>query len=201
MVDNMTKENRHKREQVISIDIYYKIKDKITLLMKPDLMLRPMMKNLKDRKELIGAEIGVAYGVNANVMLRCLDIKKLFLIDPYEPYNQYGLRCHYNKHYNVMLKNTKNYKDRVVVIKEYSDKAVNYLPDNMDFVYIDGNHSHPTVDADIELYYEKVKLKGILGGHDFNSTNSPDVVEAVIDFSHRKNIKFFVEKNDWWVIK
>ena len=99
-----------------------------------------------------------------------------------------------------MLKHIKHFKDRIVVIKKCSDEALNDIPDDLDFVYIDGNHNHPFVDNDIKNYYDKLKVGGLIGGHDFNYI-CPDVIEAVVDFSVKKNLKIFNYSSDWWFVK
>ena len=44
----------------------------------------------RDKKSLVGVEIGVAGGEHALSLLRTLDIQKLYLIDPYELYDDYS---------------------------------------------------------------------------------------------------------------
>ena len=42
------------------------------------------------------------------------------------------------------------------------------LPEKLDFVYIDANHNYECVKEDIEHWYPKVKVGGIIAGHDFH---------------------------------
>ena len=83
------------------------------------------------------------------------------------------------------------------------------FPDDVDFVYIDGNHSYEFVKKDIELYYPKVRNGGILGGHDFNLYG---VAKAVVEFIDKNNLKLCNSKTndkykeverfiDWWIVK
>jgi hypothetical protein len=51
------------------------------------------------------------------------------------------------------------FKDKVQFILKKSSEAVNNLPDNLDFVYIDGNHTYEFVKKDIDLYYPKIRKK------------------------------------------
>ena len=44
---------------------------------------------LKGKKDLIGVEIGVFEADHALSLLENLDIKKLYLVDPYEMYDDY----------------------------------------------------------------------------------------------------------------
>jgi len=57
----------------------------------PQRALRPALKQLKNRHELVGAEIGVNRGVNALYYLGELDIKQVLLIDPYIAFGYPGM--------------------------------------------------------------------------------------------------------------
>ena len=103
---------------------------------------------LNGKKDIVGVEIGVFEGDHALSLLENLDIKKLYLVDPYIMYDD-NLEAikHYGKDLptindakQVAYNKLKEYKDKIIWIEEFSDKATNYIPDNLDFVYIDGNH-------------------------------------------------------------
>jgi hypothetical protein len=54
------------------------------------------------------------------------------------------------------------------LIKENSMSAVKYFEDNsLDFVYIDANHTFGHVAMDLMIWSEKVKVGGIISGHDY----------------------------------
>ncbi len=154
------------------------------------------------------AEIGVFYGTNARRMFKKLDVEKMFLIDPYKKYRDY------EKEKNFLLKITlpssfkpalillKRYKDRIVPLQLSSEDAVDFIPNDLDMVYIDGNHEYEYVKKDIESYYSKVKTGGIIGGHDIEgNSNQEDVRRAVFEFADKKNLSVNVKKPDWWIIK
>jgi len=177
---------------------------------------RPSLRTLIGKKDLIGAEIGVYLGKNAENMLVGLDMQRLYLIDPY--LNEDGklsgtttsssriLELRYNSHYRL-----ERFHSKIVWIEKKSEYAVNDIKDSeLDFVYIDGDHTYIAVKKDIELYFPKVKLNGLFCGHDFDQPDSNNgVIQAVNEF-------FTVEKgyvihsdvglddtrsNDWWVEK
>jgi len=167
---------------------------------------RSMVKFLRayaNEKSLIGAEIGVWAGDNALSILEQLNIKKLFLIDPYIPYvNSIGEVSNPSRALSICKDKMVKFNDKVKFIIKKSSEAVNDVPDNLDFVYIDGNHDYEFVKRDIEFYYPKVRSGGVLGGHDFLVTdNFKGVVNAVIEFVVEERLKLFAEKNDWWVVK
>lgn len=152
------------------------------------------------------AEIGVFFGTNARRMFKKLNVEKMFLIDPYKKYSDY------EKEKNVVRFLPSSFKPALIVLKKYihrivplqmtSEDAVDLIPNDLDMVYIDGNHAYDYVKKDIELYYPKVKAGGIIGGHDIDGNeNGEDVRRAVFEFADKNNLSVHVNKPDWWIIK
>ena len=111
--------------------------------------------------DMVGVEIGVWEGMNAKSILDNLSMKTLYLVDPYDTYTEDGKtrdRVGLRIKKNMMKRTLNGYKDKIVNIYEPSDIAIDRIPDNLDFVYIDGNHTYEYVKKDIELYYPKVML-------------------------------------------
>ncbi len=149
------------------------------------------------KKELLVAEIGVDYGSNAKNMLKFLPIKKMYLIDPYdEKLDGVVGEQRFKKAKKFLI----NYRNQIEFIKKKSTDALNDIPDDLDFIYIDGSHKYESVKKDIELYFPKVKKRGILGGHDFWG-NEVGVCKAVVEFANNNNLKLYGGLNDWWVVK
>ena len=182
------------------IDILGDIMREIKLLVIPEIFLRPTAKILKGRSHLIGVEIGVHYGNNARAMLSSLSIDTLYLIDPYLPYYEKGRIRVIDDIEKAMHSRLRSFRRQCRFIKKTSSEAVDDVPNNLDFVYIDGNHSHPYVDDDIQLYYPKVKPGGVLGGHDYHN-DWQEVMEAVDSFVQKNGLKLFHSEADWWIIK
>jgi len=165
---------------------------------------RPMIHYLRRRfggKPLVGVEIGVGYGRNAKSILKTLNMKMLYLIDPYIPYivDGKGVVTRWIKGLEVVRKELEPLPN-VTFIHATSEEAVDYIPNQLDFVYIDGNHSYEYVKKDIELYYPKVKSGGVIGGHDFRF-KFKGVIKAVVEFSQKNNLEFDGKYPDWWIIK
>lgn len=158
------------------------------------------MKKRFKKKELIGAEIGVRKGVNAESILKELNIKKLYLIDGWSNYKGIdGIWGNLDKAYELVLDKFKKDK-RVQIIKDFSENAVKLIDDNsLDFVYIDGNHLEKYVYQDICLWSEKVKKGGIVAGHDIYS--HVGVSKAVKKFWYENDVNIFVSIPDWYFIK
>jgi hypothetical protein len=167
---------------------------------------------LNGKKDIVGVEIGVFEGDHALSLLENLDIKKLYLVDPYVMYDD-NLEAikHYGKDLptindakQVAYNKLKKYKDKIIWIEEFSDKAAKYIPDNLDFVYIDGNHQEEYVRLDIESYFDKVCNGGVIGGHDFYNGYARDhdgVVMAVSKYIIENSLTLQVELPDWWICK
>ena len=158
---------------------------------------------------LICAEIGVKDGENAQVMLDNMPLKKLYLIDPYKPYERcpdevsVGTSLYTDDEkalegfYNLMVVRLKPYKDFVEILKMTSEEASKVLKDVLfDYVYIDGNHNSDFVRKDIELWFPLVRKGGILAGHDAHFNN---VIKPVTDFfsQNQEEIDFKVDGFDW----
>ena len=164
--------------------------------------VRPMMKNLKGYN-LVGVEIGVRDGLNAFSILKHCSIMKLFLIDPYSSYHEPGQvldDASQKKYYPLACNRLKKFNNKIEFIIMKSENAVDKIPDNLDFVYIDGNHSYDFVRKDIELYYPKVKVGGVIGGHDWSDK---DVAKSVLDFCDKYGLYELlnVRPPDWWIVK
>ncbi len=159
---------------------------------------RPAIYNLKNRKNIIGVEIGTRYGYNAENIMKLLDIKELFCIDPYISYDIFTKEKQdiiFEKANKIIGRNP-----RINLIKKKSEDALSDIPDNVDFVYIDGLHTYEQVYWEIKNYYKKLKKGGVMCGHDFNADLS-GVAKAVIQFADEKNKRIRGFKNDWWFEK
>lgn len=169
-------------------------------------VLRPSIKAILQKydRKLTGVEIGVLRGEHAKTMLTKLDIEKMYLIDPYSEYKKYS-RFHRKMDTNKRIahKQLAQFEDKTVWLEKLSENAVEDIEEQVDFVYIDGNHQFQYVMKDITLYYPLVKEDGILAGHDYCLN---DVTKAVQQFISETNHKLYVgrtrdRKVDWWIHK
>jgi len=149
-------------------------------------------------KPVVGVEIGVRSGVNARELCRILNIKKLYLIDPYLPYKELSGSVWSEEKQKIHKESAKNYlsKFNVVFIYEKSDDAFKLINEKLDFVYIDGNHTYEQVTNDIKYYYPLIKKGGVISGHDFTPKWS-GLQKAVLEF--KKDV--IIRGNNWWFIK
>jgi len=156
-------------------------------------------------REIIGAEIGVQYGMNALYMLKELNLKRLYLIDPYERYLDYAdgekRFQDYKNIKGIAIKRLNRYKNKTKFVYLTSKQAfpqMNNLSHGFDFVYLDANHSYEFVKYEIENYWTLINNGGILGGHDFEYY---EVAKAVIEFAEKNKLKVITKsKNGEWII-
>jgi predicted O-methyltransferase YrrM len=59
-------------------------------------------------------------------------------------------------------------EDKIRLIEKYSYDAVNDVSEEIDFIFIDGDHSYKGLKLDWEMWLPKVKSGGIIALHDTN---------------------------------
>lgn len=125
---------------------------------------------------LIGVEIGTGdASLSKSILLNVPSVQMIYTIDPYElaydPASEFEASLPIEEHLkrkDNAQKSLDHYPGRYTFILETSDNAVSKIPDNVDFVWIDGDHKHSQIHKDIINYYPKVKIGGIFGGHDYH---------------------------------
>jgi hypothetical protein len=159
------------------------------------------------------AEIGVKDGRNTEEMIKVCN--EVYAIDPYLPYEDgRPITQEEQAIYKMaMFKRLSMCGDRLHVFNTSSSKAAKLFDDEFfDYVYIDGDHSHAAVKADLECWYPKVKQGGILAGHDFDNAHN-GVTHSVRQFTNYNKLRLMSAKQDgsgywdninlcdWWIIK
>jgi len=192
----VTRSVRYGIVKVMAPTLYERNKDEIEGGVRPTIRF---VKDVMGNAQLIGAEIGVSIGVNAESIMKTLNMKKLYLVDPYEPYVEDGFSVKFaltEGEKEIAAERLKRFGERAEWIYKTSDKAAGLVPNGLDFVYVDGNHSYEYVKRDIEKYFPKVKDHGIIGGHDFYF-KSLGVIRATTEFAVSNSLKLIVDRGDW----
>lgn len=170
---------------------------------------RPMINFLKEyfvSQPLVGCEVGVREGINALRIFQNLNVKKLYLVDPYLPYDEPLIPEASTEQYHTRMKREaelrlSNYSDRIVWIDEKSDVAFKSISDKLDFCYIDAMHTYEDVKRDIENFGSLLCSGGVVGGHDFNQAYF-GLCRAILDSSlSSKWLPLKGAVYDWWLIK
>lgn len=77
---------------------------------------------------------------------------------------------------NVVSCGVSNYIEPMKMTSEQASKC--FADESLDFVFLDGAHDYESVKKDIEAWLPKVKVGGVLAGHDF-CMQWPGVIKAV----------------------
>jgi len=121
-----------------------------------------------------GIEIGVQRGENAReILLKWKGCNEFHLVDVWKPLKNYVDTANrpigeQNQIYEQAKKNCNFPNIKIVFHKEFSSTAVKLFDDNyFDFIYIDARHDYTSVLEDLQIWWPKLKIGGVLGGHDF----------------------------------
>ena len=115
-----------------------------------------------------GVEIGVQAGKFSKVLCDANPAMEFYGVDPWLQYPElpiWGDQLSQDLGYEIA-------KARVPancrLIRKKSMDAVKGFPDNyFDFVYVDGNHEFIAATEDIHYWLQKIRIGGILAGHDY----------------------------------
>ncbi len=146
----------------------------------------------------VGAEVGVFRGANAEQILMNNPEMNLHLIDPYrrryftgntaKRWTTKEIKAHAKKR---LSKVNRRFGCSYNFMKQLSHKAVEKFSNgSLDFVYIDANHSYKSVKEDLRLWTPKVRIGGIIGGHDYNPYSRKRIKGVV------RAVNRFVKKNE-----
>lgn len=163
-----------------------------------DLLLESILSGVNNG---IFVEIGTHRGDFADRVLSISKTSRLYCVDPYTSYADYSdtINNHigdevYNEAYNRLKS---KYGDRVQFIRQFSADAIGMIPNNIDLLHIDGNHSYKFVRRDLEQYFPKVKANGfILGSGAYDEDDSVRDANGNVFIQHSQN-----EYGDYGVIK
>jgi hypothetical protein len=153
-----------------------------------------------------GCEIGVATGGHSYALLKNTKLEKLYSIDHYSPdffidFAKEGILELY-----VLCIKTRlgQFGNRSELLRMFSaDAAYLFKKHELDFIFIDADHSYEAVKKDLMLWYEKVRAGGIVGGDDYVGI-WPGVKKAVDEFFTPIGLRINQDKEQpriWWVQK
>ncbi len=167
------------------------------------------MKSRKDFPELLnlmgltgrGVEVGVAEGHFSECILKSWVGRELLLVDPYQwqfskldrsDKEQQQHDFNYGQAVYRMV-NSPWCRSRHKFVVKKSVEAAAEIPDvSLDFVYIDAKHDYRSVWADLTAWYPKVKVGGVIAGHDYkNSFVRKNLVEV-----RRAVDRFFLDREE-----
>ena len=151
-------------------------------------------KRMPIRCALVGVEVGVRTGKNAESMLTIMPDLKLFLVDTWAKppvgdsyYNSGdGVADRPPGFFKKTLRETRNrtvrFGSRAVIMQTTSGLAAGqflHAGSLFDFVFIDADHSFNGVTCDLVWWWPLVRSGGYLCGHDYNHPRIGEVKRAV----------------------
>jgi hypothetical protein len=162
----------------------------------------------------VGVEVGVKEGRFSRQILTNWQGSKLYLVDVWkhlDSYQDWGDMTNqgHRRYMLEAMESVKPYWDRIAFIQEESRRASTLFKDGtLDFAYIDASHDYESVLVDIATWWPKVKVGGILSGHDYvNADVASDgclvrfEVKRAVDKSFDKIQQTQEEFPSWWVFK
>lgn len=174
------------------------------------------LKILLDKKVKTGAEIGVDKGHYSKFLLHNIPGLILYSIDAWEVFSgcTHGeTQKKMDRQYQSALLRLVNYPT-VRIVRALSMDAVKMFKDeSLDFVYIDAAHDYKSVSEDIREWSKKVKLGGIVAGHDYTNPIADrslgyyrevyDVKRAVNEWVKKNKIQLnlLTKCTSWFYIK
>lgn len=143
-----------------------------------------------------GAEVGVFSGKTSAALLKREDLT-LRLVDTWKGFQVYpaivvATHEEQQQNYQTVLNVTEFAADRRYIMRMPSVEAAEEVADeSLDFVFIDADHSYDAVSQDIKAWSPKVKLGGLVSGHDYNN---PDYLFGA---EVKKAVDEAVKANGW----
>ena len=171
---------------------------------KKDALRRRMLKTMP--KQSVCVEIGVWRGQFSHILLEELDPKVLYLIDPWAVQpdaaggaslagGQDGNRM--DQIYSAVVNQFSEEVEqgKVVILRDYSVAALGKFADGeIDFAYLDADHSFDGVLADLEALLPKLRVGGVVMLDDYHQKGwwGDGVIRALNTFAgrHPAQIRF-----------
>jgi hypothetical protein len=127
----------------------------------------------------VGAEIGVFTGEFSNTIIKAVEPRILYLVDPWDlaygdnypdwgSYTQHGALKTARAVAETISRTTSNRKTKVEIVKQYAYDWLPSIPDgHLDWIYLDSSHAYEATLQELNFSRTKVKTEGIICGHDF----------------------------------
>ena len=177
--------------------------DEQSILMRPGGQrdaLRQLIANLPKRNDMLGAEIGSYMGESAELFIQSWKFKTFYCIDPWEAGYDSGdiasNRGCFDEIEAIFDARVSAYPPIVKIKAKSVDATGKFSDGSLDFVYLDGDHRHDTVVADLAAWIPKLKPSGFIGGHDWSwSDASGKLADAVLKAIYPRKPKMFDDGN------
>lgn len=134
----------------------------------------------------LGVEVGVQRGIYSEILCQKVPGLKLKCVDPWSPYH--AVNAHKQADiYAQAVERLKPY-DAELVRKPSMEAVKDFKDGSLDFVYIDGRHEFDWVMMDLIAWAPKVRLGGIVSGHDYIVGYQMGIIPAVDVYTRSHSI-------------
>ncbi len=172
----------------------------------------------------IGVEIGVDKAEFSKHIMDKSGISKYYCIDTWQ--DDFGSNYkpgYYNKQGNVRLEEARTIlsehikSEKAILVRKTGLAASKYFgSESIDFCYIDGDHSLGGVYNDIMAWTPKVKVGGIIAGHDYKdgpASGITDFFGKQLDYKIKTVVDYYCQRYghkinsvggrilSWWFVK
>ena len=114
-----------------------------------------------------------------NIRFDCVDIWKVYR--EHQPGETGEIKEVIEDTFEAFLNNMKPVTGFFQTVRMPSvDAAATYADNSLDWVFIDAEHDYESVKKDIIAWYPKVKIGGMIGGHDFHYQSVIDAVSELL---------------------
>ena len=120
------------------------------------------------------AEVGVYKGEFASLMLQhCEGLTRYYMIDPWKHLSDWNkpaneLDAAFAQYFQEAITRTDFAAEKRVILRGRTIEVIDDIRDDeLDFAYIDGDHTLRGITLDLIRVYPKVRTNGLLGGDDF----------------------------------
>jgi predicted O-methyltransferase YrrM len=108
-------------------------------------------------KDTVMVEIGCHRGVSTELF--AMHCKKIYAVDPWQEPKAQTAKLEFEER-------LKGY-DNIETIVDFSANACRLFDnESVDLVYIDGQHSYEAIKEDFHCWWPKIKIGGVISGHD-----------------------------------
>lgn len=125
-------------------------------------------------------EVGVYQGdFAAGILQSCASVSRYYMVDPWRHLADWNKPANKDDaifdHFYQMTKSKTDFaKDRRVILRGKTTEVIDQIEDGeLDFAYIDGDHTLKGIAIDLIRVYAKIRMGGFIGGDDFSRTIWP----------------------------
>ena len=135
----------------------------------------------------VGVEIGVNEGQTSHYWLSETQVSHVYMIDPWKTFSEWATQEVVDGFYEFCCTFSEIFPGRATVIRKKSEDAHLDVPDELDFIFIDGNHKYDFITKDLKFWIPKVRSGGLVMGHDW--TKKFNAIErAVTEFRENNDV-------------